>query len=153
MDVERRTPPCRLFTATFFCTSTFFFFTVYAVSVQCPFLTVRIVSFCNAGRKEETGGGRGSTVRKGTMANRRRRTKDRGLRNLVNGAVNLAGRPIISLLPAFLHARHFFGATSRIRNLLHVEQRAPSCNRGPCPGTLLVSNISHVRLFRRKYLG
>lgn len=43
------------------------------------------------------------------MAEERKRTRDKGLRNVVNGAVNLAARPIISLLPTFLHARHLFG--------------------------------------------
>lgn len=76
--------PCRLFTVPFFCTSFFFFFfTVYAVSVQFPFLTVRIVSFCNAGRNEETGRGRGSTVKKGNNGKQkkkdeRQRIEERG---------------------------------------------------------------------------
>ena len=68
---------------------------------------------------------------------------------MVNGAVNLAARrPIISLLPTFLHARHLFGLyESDSKPVTRGEQRASSCNRTDH------EIISHVRLFCRKCLG
>lgn len=41
--------------------------------------------------------------------------REKGEEAGINGAVNLAGRPIISLLPTFLDARHFFGYEPRVR--------------------------------------
>lgn len=57
---------------------------------------------------------RGKTNRLGTRVRNAIRANEGGRRNLVNGAVNLASRPIISLLPTFLDARHFFGYEPRV---------------------------------------
>lgn len=75
---------------------------------HCLFLSLDIAGVSIHSEKEKRNK-RGTRVRNAGRAN------EKDEKNLVNGAVNLEGRPIISLLPTFLDARHFFGYEPRVR--------------------------------------
>lgn len=87
------------------------FFGSFLFGIASFFLLILPAFLYGKGKK---GNKRGTRVRNAGQAN------EKDERNLVNGAVNLEGRPIISLLLTFLDARHFFGYEPT-QNLLHAR--------------------------------
>jgi len=90
-------PPRRLFGAILFSSASFF-----------------LLAGVSTHSEKEKRNKRGTRVKNAVRAN------EKDERNLVNGAVNLESRPIISLLPTFLDARHFFGYDPT-QNLLYTR--------------------------------